>query len=437
VLLISYTHPCPCTLKLREEVKIIDQPEIHWEHGARIMHDLMREYYANNDPFNRPAAVLPQDPAHMPPSLKLGTREHANFLFATCYYMRGGVASDTAFKLLSQMYERNPEFFDPLWVKGRVVEKWAEFFFELPMEVLESGVKKVELYIEDFDEIVMSVVAEIGEALKAVGLNYRISTNPTFWVVNAFRLAEKYEGNAAAIFHGVTSWEEAKTRIRNDKQGGGFQGFQQKMVSMLAYYLMDAGFVSPFNFPIPVDIHVGRFTLQTEIVTVPGAGRDTNLAVDDPVFDTVREFYLWYATRFQVDPLHLCNAVWMYSRLKCAANPENETEIIGRRENRRTEVRQVNPDWHDPTVMNRWLGACGTCVFAPACKWNLASGFYYIHGTMHLRYPRTGPPPDVTLLSTEELVGHYQRPVAPARPQPSGSAASSEAAPATLFDTPD
>jgi hypothetical protein len=336
---------------------------VNYRHGVKVIDTVIGQYNRKLDPFDRPAAKLPQDPAHMPETLGAGTVQHAQFLFATCYYMRGGVDSETAFKQLSRIYDETPQYFDPFHV--------AQFVS----------------------------VDELRAVLQAVGLNYRKSQTPEFWLDNARRLVELWDGNPVNIFADVTSYAEACHHIQNDMKGGGFRGFQKKMVSMLIYYLMDAGFVSAFDFPIPVDFHVARLTLQNRIITVPGALPTANLVYDERVLDRIREFYLRYSTERSVDPLHLCNAVWMYSRLKCSNNPENLTRTTEREQNRRATVAKVTPDWSQPATMRQWLSACGTCKLTDQCRFNVAAGYYYTHGQIRLDDPRQGPPPESSLLT--------------------------------------
>jgi hypothetical protein len=341
----------------------------NYQRGLKVIGTIMDLYFANEEPFNRPNAVLPQDPAHMPHNLLSGSVGHANFLFHVCYYMRGGVASDTAVKMLSQVYERHPEYFVPAFAATQLSSE------------------------------------ELAAELQRVGLNYNKSTIPAIWIDNAERLQRLWGGDTRNILDGVSDWDEACLRIQN-RNGNGFRGFQKKMVSMLTYFLMDAEFVDPFNFPIPVDFHVARITLGTEIVKVYRESPTTNLVQGDEVLDVIRDFYLRYAIEQHVDPRDLCNAVWLYSRHKCVHNPGNETFIEGKRKARDTIVKKKLVDWQSPQALNEWLISCGTCLLRPYSKWNIASGFYYAQGRIALSDPREDPPRNINaLMPLQQMLG--------------------------------
>jgi N-glycosylase/DNA lyase len=277
--------------------------------------------------------------------------------------MRGGIDSNTAVKLLGKVYDERPEFFDPSYVAQMVRPE------------------------------------DLTPVLEKAGLNYSKRRVPDFWVENARRMTELYDADPGNIFRGVSTYDEACLRVRNDHKGGGFKGFQKKMVSMLVYFFMDAGFVDPFDFPIPVDIQVARLTLSNKIVTVPGASPDENVlrlvGGNETVLDKVRSFYLRYSQAEGVNPLDLCNAVWMYARLRCAENPETEWERLNGGENRSRRARKVRVNWDDPSVYDRWRRTCGVCVVSGTCKINVAAMPYYNWGEILLNDPRTGPPKDV------------------------------------------
>lgn len=344
--------------------------------GVEVTNTILHLYQNKLEPFDRPDAKLPQDPDHMPRTLVMGTREHRLFLFHINYYMRGGVDSNEAVKMLSKVYDSRPEFFDP-------------FFAAEAM---------------DLDDL--------REALQSVGLNYSKNRTPAFWQENARRLVALYDGDPGNIFTGITTYDQACKRIQNDHKGGGFKGFQKKMVSMIVYFFMKAGFVDPFGFPIPIDIHVGRLTLSNEIVRVSGVEPGTDLLAggrSNQVFDAARKFYLWLAQHQGVDPLLLCDAMWMYSRLKCSDNPENQWMRTGEGSNRSTVLKRPVVDYTQLAVLNRWARSCGTCPLAQTCVYNFGAAPYYTHGAMYYGDLRIGPPDEVgSLLTSGELAEMYR-----------------------------
>jgi len=94
-------------------------PVPHFDRLEKILDILLEQRKGNKFPYYLDAAQLPQDERNMPVSLPRGGVEHANFLFASCYYMRGGIKSTTAFRNLSVLYDDDPDLFDPHKAKHR------------------------------------------------------------------------------------------------------------------------------------------------------------------------------------------------------------------------------------------------------------------------------------------------------------------------------
>lgn len=349
------------------------------QRGIEVVGKVLDLYETRTEPFDRPAAKLPLDPEHMPKTLVRGSREHRLFLFHINYYMRGGVDSNEAVKMLSRVFDTRPEFFNP--------------YFASRLMVLE----------------------DLGQALQDVGLNYSKNRTPKFWQENAKRLVVLYGGDPGNIFKDVTTYAQACGRIQNDHKGGGFKGFQKKMVSMITYFFMKEGFVSPFDFPIPVDIHVGRLTLSNEIVKVFGVEPGEDLLAggrSNQVFDAARKFYLWLAEEKGVDPLALCDAMWMYSRLKCSDNPENEWLRVGDGENRNRTIVRPLVDYTNSATLNRWSKSCGSCQLSDTCVFNFGAAPYYTHGSMYYGDRRRGPVDRESIgriLPPEEMARTYSR----------------------------
>lgn len=214
---------------------------VNHEQVEAVLGTLMSRYREGGYPYNLDTVRTPQDPRHMPETLPLGGAEHAMFLWTSCYYMRGGIKSVEAFKRLSSMYREAPELFDPHFVVDN----------QIPAE-------------------------RIAELLGRNGLGFQGAVSSA-WKTNASRLVDMYDGDPRKIFDGVTNFEEAFKRIGNDGKGGGFIGFQEKMTSMIIYYLRDQELIEPFNFPIPVDIHVMRVSIANELISFPGVSYGTDL----------------------------------------------------------------------------------------------------------------------------------------------------------------
>ena len=319
------------------------------DHAYAVLDTLMEAYTSNAPPYNLDRVRLPHDPRHMPETLERDTVEHAVFLFNVCYYMRGGIKSNDAVKRMSKVYDAHPEFFNCFYAK-------------------------------DLDP------NAIIEVLSENGLGFQ-KTVANQWVQNAQRMQEKYDGDPRKIFEGVTTYEESQKRIQNDGKGNGFYGFQEKMTSMIIYYLMDEELIEPFNFPIPVDLHVLRVSIANEMITFGDAPHGTNLFTDETLA-ALRGLYLDYANEKDVSPLRLCNAVWMLSESSCGRNPGNTTlEPLGRgrRTGRSTYLIPDVVDTTDPSQQKAYRDSCSICPVQETCEYNIPGTQYYVSGNLIIR----------------------------------------------------
>lgn len=314
----------------------------------RVLGTLMAAYEANSLPYSLDRVRVPHDPRHMPPSLERGTKEHAMFLFNVCYYMRGGIKSNDAVKRMSQVYEAWPELFNC---------EEAQYFDE----------------------------ETLVDILKSHGLGFHGSV-PGQWIKNSRRMQELYDGDPRQLFDGVSTYEKAQERLQNRGKKG-FLGFQEKMTSMITYYLMDDGLIEPFNFPIPIDLHVARVSIANELVSVPNAPHGTNLYTSD-MLAVLRQIYFEYAERSGVNPLRLCDAVWMLSESSCGRNPGNTTiEPNGRdqRNGRATMLYPKRVDIFDKSQQQAYQASCAVCPVQDTCEFNIPGTHYYVGGNLIIR----------------------------------------------------
>jgi hypothetical protein len=332
-----------------------------------IFERLMEAFYAKRFPYSLPNATAPQIPENMPKKLTMGSRAHALFLFCLCYYMRGGNKSHTVTKQLSRLYDGCPELFLP--------ENRHDY-----------------------------TPAQVADKLRGVGLGFNAEETGDMWIDNFNRMESLWGGDPANIFKGVSTYEEACDRVQNHKKkknvvGYGFRGFQEKMVSMLIYFLMDAGFVDRWHFPVPVDFHVLRTMFAHEIITaaVPNGGG----FYTKEVLAATRELFLGYCVRHNVDPLRLCDAVWLYSGLMCNLHPGNRSDVAKDRNGRRTEVKPVKK-WTKRQKRVYEDRGCGQCFVRDTCRWCVPSANYYIKGQVILRGERDDPPGQMFLFTALE-----------------------------------
>lgn len=323
----------------------------NYERLDEVMGILIEARAHNDFPYNLESAQLPHDERNMPPSLKRGGVEHANFLWAVCYYMRGGIKSATAVRSLSSVYEKYPELF----IAEHAQSVKPEFIYE---------------------------------ALRDNGLHFSAKPVSEYWVENARRMQERYQGDPRKIFDGSPEYPELCRLIQNDGKGGGFKGFQKKMVSMYAYYLMDSRLVDYYNFPLPVDMHVLRVSAATDIITFENVPPNGNIYTEETL-DTLRHMYHDYSVRHGVSQLDVCNAVWSLSSAICGIQPGNVMLEPNRHEGRNgrsTHIVPLDVDFSKPSHRRMYDKSCSRCPLddeghgGPLCHRNMPSKLYYVHG---------------------------------------------------------
>lgn len=330
---------------------------VNHERVHDVLSTLMEAYESKEFPYGLDSVRLPHDPRHMPQSLPYGGPEHAMFLWNLCYYMRGGIKSVEAVKRLAKVYEARPDLFR-------------------------------------CDVAAQAEQSEIIDALKAAGLGFQ-ETVSRQWKENSRRLQEEWGGDPRNLFEGVNSYDEALSRIKNDQRGGGFSGFQEKMTSMITYYLMDEGLIKHFVFPIPVDLHVMRVSIANQMVEFPGVPEGTNLYTDE-LLATLRKLYYDYAIEHDIDPLRLCDAVWLLSESLCGKHPGNVTlEPEGRkkRKGRSTVLIPQPVDPANPAQQAAYESSCRNCPIERTCTYNIPGKLYYISGVIIIRGTRYRFPP--------------------------------------------
>lgn len=338
---------------------------LHQARADEVLDRLIHAFQAKEFPYNLKAARPPHVPENLPRNLTLGSRSHALYLFCLCYYMRGGLESNVAARLLSRVYEKRPDIFVP------------EFAGKFNQQTIFAALKTVRL-----------------------GRENQVSS---FWIPNFQKLAEEWNGHPAKILEGVTNFDAACERIQR-KNGNGFAGFQKKMVSMLIYFLTDTGFITPFPFPAPVDFHVLRVAIANEFITIEpedGENAEKGFTVSDVMTDAVRGMLLDYCLRRKADPLILSEVMWLLSRMICVRNPGNmsmiETHRRVRGRSRKVDTKPFrltrgNLEWYE--------GACGSCPIEPTCRFNIPSAPYYVHGNIEIRGERTKSPSQISIFST-------------------------------------
>lgn len=329
----------------RKKLEIV----VHQDKVEEVLGKLLAAYEANQFPYNLDRTRTPQDERHMPEKLNFGGIEHANFLFNICYYMQGGIKSNEAVKRMSRVYKDRPDLFD-------------------------------------CEIAALTAPEEIEAVLSRRGLGFQ-HTVATRWVENARRLRDRYGGDPRRIFDEVVDYNDALKLICNDHKGGGFVGFQEKMTSMIAYYLMDENLIDVFPFPVPVDLHVMRVSIANQLITFPEVPYGTNLFRKETL-KALRGIYLSYIIEHNVDPRVMSNAVWMLSESSCGRHPGNTTiEPLGRknRSGRSTYLIPGVVDINNPTQQAAYESSCRQCPIEKTCEYNIPGTHNYVSGSIIIR----------------------------------------------------
>lgn len=386
---------------------------------AKIVFDrLIAHMNAGEYPFNH--SIVPQIRENMPENLPEGGREHALYLWATCYYMRGGIDSVVAFQRLTLIYERKPYLFNPEWFEEQfgnepfVTQQW-KYGKELKRKLAEH-VAYVELRTE----------------LNAHGLGFSLEENTRMWVLNAIKLKRFWKCDPRIIFAKAKTYEDLIRMIANVEgfslhSENGFLGFQHKMVSMIAYFLGDAKLIDLSVIPVPVDFHVLRMLVSNGIIR-PGwrAGGDSIFSQE--LLRVARDITEDYCKKEGRDMIELCNSLWLFSRAMCSWHPDNNSETPDKskkrkeqqklRHKRKVEISQGSnanleddplkpnpglgrrsrvvhrkPDWNDPNQIVRFHRSCGVCPVVSTCRFAIPSAPYYLSGKLSRRR-RSSPKPE-------------------------------------------
>lgn len=325
----------------------VDRKMAVWVFDRLVDARIRRQY-----PYNLPKAIPPQVPENLPRLLTWGSREHALFLFALCYWMRGGIESDTATRALTRVYNMVPDMFLPE-------------------------------HEPSFDPATFETI------LSEVGLGFNKAQIARLWKKNLAKIGAEWDGDPRTLFTGISTYEEACERIQN-KGGRGFGGFQEKMVSMLTYFYMDAGMVDRWNFPAPVDFHCLRIVFAHRILTAGRRDRNRNGFYTKPVLATVRALLHDYCAERGVDPVILCEALWIYSRIMCSEHPGNTSIVAKARKGRKTKITPI-PRW-TISQTQMYERTCRGCVVQDTCRHCIPSASYYVGGKVVLRGERDAPP---------------------------------------------
>ncbi|MES3005413.1 MAG: hypothetical protein V4664_00510 [Patescibacteria group bacterium] len=406
----------------------------NWPRACEVFDKLIGQLRGGEHPFDHSKA--PQIDENMPANLSLAKdrgegdrKKHALFLWMSCYYMRGGIDSEVAFRRLTLIHERKPYLFDPAWIKKHVAKKIAGG--QVPYS------KRLVRHLKRH-----AVYKELSRELSAHGLGFSLHDNTRFWILNAVKMENFWHGDPRELFHWVVSYDDLVGNIANKKKfsmnaHGGFLGFQEKMVSMISYFLASTDLVDRHTIPVPVDFHVLRMLLANEIIVPHWKVKPGKSIFSPKLLEVAREVTHRYCQERRVEMIELCDALWLFSRSMCSWHPDNISKTPDKSYQRKQQQKlrmnplrvleltsvgrpteALSPDKevglgrksrvvHTPPVwtssqLAAYDRSCRMCKLEKTCKRAIPAAPYYLSGQVHLRN-RTFPEGKPTLLDMAEV----------------------------------
>lgn len=333
---------------------------INWPVAVIVFSFLMEALTNKRWPYN--VAQQPHIEENMPKLLKkMGRsrrRMEARFFVVVCYYMLGGIESETAFRGISKVFDRHPEFFTTNFAKLTDQER--------------AGVEK-----------------RLRRILARARLNRRSKEISKQWVANFTKLDTYWRGDPRRLFAKTTEFDELCRRLMNGngdfnpKNPNGFYGFREKMVSMLAFFLMDQGLMPYYPLPVPIDFHALRILTACGILSVPDYKFGENL-LNIKYLAAAREVAYRYCVEYDVSWMRLCDCLWLLGITGCKWHPDNWSEIAGERKARKTEIRPLPYKWTKARVQT-YNNTCGKCPIRKQCIFAVPSMYYYLIGKLVIR----------------------------------------------------
>lgn len=318
------------TLKTMREVKPSQKSYYTDTHRAEEVFDRLIEMLREDKhPFDH--SEPPQVVGNMPINLDMKKERKmlALYLWASCYYMRGGIDSLVAFRRLTLIYERKKYLYDPEWflanVDPAIVDGTIPYGPELIAKLMDGAVYK-----------------ELSKELGAHGLGFSLKENTRFWILNAVKLAKFWGSDPLNLFAGVGVYDDLVANIANKKQflltnKQGFLGFQEKMVSMIAYFLASTNLVDLAKIPVPVDFHVLRMMISTEIIKPAWKVKMGEDIFSPALLAVARDVSFTYCVRRGIEMIELCDALWLYSRAMCSWHPDTRSRTPQKSKKRKAQ----------------------------------------------------------------------------------------------------
>lgn len=274
----------------------------------------------NEFPYNQDRFMLPEDPEHMPKIPFKDPQEEANFYLTACLWMRR-TDSNKAMRDLGEAFDNTREFerdpFDPEIIATMTPQEVADIFGKYPQ--------------------------------------LRMMNNNAPGLIHNMRfLNARFDGDIRNVAAGTGDFDEMMLRLKNSPHqadpslyipefGDGMYGFQDKMGSMLVYYLSEAGLIPPIDYPPPIDQHLAKLTTGTGCVAVAHEFRNENY-MTDYLQKIVRDLYYDISITHRISTNAIAKALWLLGSKNCSQSPATFTKVITR-DARKSVFEEYEPDY--------------------------------------------------------------------------------------------
>lgn len=344
-----------------------DRYTIYESRGFQLLDTATHGYIHSVHPYGQSHWLLPEQSIALAPHLEGDAAAQALFYCRACQFMRGRITSVQAMIRLDRLVRTEdaagrPNVLDPKVAIGLSVDYLNEVFSR-----------------------------------------YSLSRYGAGWQINSQRLLDTYGGNVLRIFDDDMTYEKACFRLCN-QDGRGQWGFQNKMTSMLIYYLTEADLIAPFPYPPPVDWHHLSLAIRNEVIDLQGNVLKSKKDLEKGCLADLAALYMRYSQQTGIPSNIIAKACWLQSVYLCSQAPGNGLAARGEYNARSTQHVYEPPDFETdpPAVMEAWLKTCAICPLQKTCRVIMSSAGWYDLGVAGL-YMAPRPVPSAERIAESGL----------------------------------
>jgi len=338
--------------------------QINYRRARNVFALMLDRYRAGEYPFINIDTDLPQN--LVASEFRVNPLQHALHLFCCCYYMRGTVISSDAFKIMNDLHREFPWLFN--------------------------------------EEVLMMTTQHDIQAALNTRIKWHSNQISGFWLANARTLWNEWDGDPRNIFAGQPSKRTLYKRVVGKKyrpngqrltnRHEGFQGFQEKMTSMLAYFLESTKLIGPTPLSAPVDFHHLRVYLATQMIEIV-----SNRVRYEKVKPLGIKLAEYLQREFGLSQTEYGDIIWLWSLRSCKRSPHNASRKFDRDDGR--EQRMPIPVVWTKNQVAAYTRTCGRCYIHDYCGYGVPAGVYYTTGVFEL--VRRNAPPQARIFNAVDL----------------------------------